>query len=685
MQRADRDRPEQDAPGLAGDEPAGEYTGRGSIAVRSDTQLATSPSQVAEGLTGPRPARWRRLTTAGRGVAGRPVAHHLLLLVCYLAAGIAVTWPRATYLTDGKLQATRDAGTYVWDFWWMAHSVLHLNNPWFTRAITAPVGVQLGYHALMPLEGVVMLPVTLLFGPSVSYNLLSILMPGLLCYAMYRAARLWLRSETGAIAAGGFFGLSTIMAWHAWYQLNLAAGALFVPLALEAAVRLRRSPSWKQAVILGVVAAGGLLTDQESAVLMLIVIVGALLPWLAGPLLRRARLIPWRPRRRALASDGPPWLRRLAVTGLATAVALVLASPQIAAMAAQSRAGGATFPAGAVATDYARSGANLAWLFAVSPHATRLGLTALTPISYHGPVLDGVLTFGFVVSVLGLLGLAVSWRRRSAWLLALLWLASAALALGSVLRVGAHFYTPLAVVWHGVRLSAIMPYTWFVRFPGMAGFREAARLTMLGIVPASLLAGAAVDWLRYHLAPLLIPVLMLAALEAGWAGNIGLGTMPTAMPAVDRPIAADHSSTIVVDVPFGVRGGVPLPDEGAAFDPESEVLATADGHPRAVGYLSRLPQSTLAAIRREPFYAGLLTAQGQPLPAAEKNTGTGSGAALISAARRGARRMNVGWVIVWHSSPDVLRYLARTGFRLDHSADGVLVYRPVVTPRPAAG
>ncbi len=63
--------------------------------------------------------------------------------------------------------------------------------------------------------------------------------------------------------------------------------------------------------------------------------------------------------------------------------------------------------------------------------------------------------------------------------------------------------------------------------------------------------------------------------------------MPTALPALDRPIAADHSASIVVDVPFGVRGGVPLPGEGAAFDPYAQVLSTADGHPRAVGYLSR--------------------------------------------------------------------------------------------------
>ena len=32
--------------------------------------------------------------------------------------------------------------------------------------------------------------------------------------------------------------------------------------------------------------------------------------------------------------------------------------------------------------------------------------------------------------------------------------------------------------------------------------------------------------------------------------------------------------------------------------------------------------------------------------------------------------MNVGWVIVWQPSTGVLRYLARTGFRLDYSAAG---------------
>ena len=638
-----------------------------------------------------------RLTGLRRGgrAAASPAARQLALLACYLAAGIAVTWPRATWLTEGKLPATRDGGSYVWDFWWMAHQVEHFGDPWFTRSIAAPAGTELGYHALMPLEGLVMTPVTLAFGPSASYNVLSIILPGLFCYAMYRAARLWLRTQAGAIAAGGFFGLSSMLTWQAFYLLNIAVGALFLPLALEAAVRLRRHPGPRQAVILGLVLAAELLSDQESAVLVAILVGLVLVPWLAA-----------RPRRHAVsgvsagggtptpdsrrdavsgdpAGSGTPTLaRKLAVTVAAVAVALAAASPQIVAMVVQSRSGGASFPTWAVDVAYVKYSANLRWMFSVSPRAVGLGLTALKPVSYPpvvngGPTLnDGIPAFGLVLTVLAVSGLVVSRRRRSAWMLALLWAWGAALALGPTLKIGTHVYVPAAEVWHGVRVSAIMPYTWFVQIPGLAGFREAARISLLAIVPAALLAGAAVDWLWARAHVLIAPVLILGLLEAGWGGNPSIAAMPTALPRLDAPIAADRSASLVVDVPFGIRGGIRQPDEGSAFDPEAQVLATADGHPRAVAYLSRIPPPTLAALRRHAFYAGLLSAQGKSRRAAERFAHRASYPALLAAARQDARGMDVGWVLVWHQTPAIARYLARTGFRFDYAADGALVYRP---------
>ena len=603
-------------------------------------------------------------------VAGNPVVRHLVILAGYLAAGIGLTWPRVTYVTGGKLPATRDAGVYVWDFWWMAHQVAHLGNPWFTRFIAAPVGAQLGYHALMPLEGFVMLPVTLAFGPSASYNLLSILLPGLSCYAMYRAARLWLPSQTGAIAAGAFFGLASDMAWHDWYQMNLAAGALFLPVALEAAVRLRRNPRLWQAAILGAVLGASLLTDQQSAVLVALLVAAVLLPWL---LERHAR-----DGATGNGAEGStPWRAKAMATAAAVAVALVVASPQIIAMAAQTRSGGAAISLQSVAQYYTTSSTYLPGLFQPSPRVVGLGLTFLKPVAYRGPIGDGIPTFGLVLTVVALLGLVVSWRRRSARMLGLLWLGCAVLALGSTLRLGNQVFVPFTEHWERVRVSAIMPFTWFVQLPGMAGFREATRFTMLGLVPAALLAGAGVEWLRIRNRLLLVPVLLLGLLEAGWGGDASVGAvwsgtrapavMRTALPALDRPIAADHSSSVVVDIPFGIRGGIPLPGEGSAFNPEDQVLATADGHPRAIAYLSRIPAPTLAAIRKNAFYLGLLKLE---------DAQNASSPALLSAARLNARRLHIGWVLVWSQSPAVSSYLARTGFRFDYQADGVLVYRP---------
>jgi hypothetical protein len=153
--------------------------------------------------------------------------------------------------------------------------------------------------------------------------------------------------------------------------------------------------------------------------------------------------------------------------------------------------------------------------------------------------------------------------------------------------------------------------------------------------------------------------------------------MPTALPAVDRPIAADHSGSIVVDVPFGIRG---IPWYGKAISPLALVLATADGHPRADSYTSWVPRPTLAGIRGHAFYTGLAAARvGKPISAAR-----------LAAARRDASALHIGWLLVWAKhwmAPNrpqhhhlhyaaIYRYLAATGFRLDHQADGVKVYRP---------
>jgi hypothetical protein len=132
---------------------------------------------------------------------------------------------------------------------------------------------------------------------------------------------------------------------------------------------------------------------------------------------------------------------------------------------------------------------------------------------------------------------------------------------------------------------------------------------------------------------------------------------------VVAPIAADHSGSIVVDIPFGMRGGVAF--YGREVSPQALVTATADGHPRAVSVTSWVSRPTVFAISAHPFY-GCLVAAEKDYPCTP---------AQLPAARRDALRMGIGWAIIWRPTILAGPYLRDLGFRLDRRKGGVSVYR----------
>ncbi len=635
-------------------------------------------------------ASWRFV----RRSAGRAWVRHVALLLIYIGAGIAATWPRFTYLVEGKLPRTTDVASFVWGMWWIAHQVVHLGNPFFTKLMAAPVGVQLGFSTLMPLAGFVMTPVTLLWGPSAAFTALSLLVPGLLCYTMFRAARLWL-NVPGSIAAGGFFGLSSMMLWQNWYHVNIAAGLIFLPVAIEAAVRLRRTQKIAPAVWLGIALGGAVMTSQEGAAIALLITAVILVPWIIGK----------------LVNDRPSLRKALVPLGIGAAVALVVASPQLIAMAQQIASGGAKVPIGTLAVNYTQFGVPLQTLFSPSPRLHYYGLGGLGSgyafnsaaafgVSVQPP--EGLPTFGIVVSVLALLGVIIGWRKRTTWWFLLLWAGCAVLALGTSLTIGSscvvdqiqpgkvfgrscHQYLPLLshvhwtqvpidhiVTWQKVLVSNLMPYTWLVRIPGLAGLREADRFMLVGMIGVAVLAGIVVDWLsrrrRWIAIPLVAAVAGLGVLESGWAGGlvgppaIPTQTMPTTMPAFDSTLKADHSNLIVLDVPFGLRGGLSL--VGSGISERTLLLATEDGHPRAVSYTAWVPKPTIDAIEAHPFYRYLMMYQGSRSKPTRRQ---------LRLAAADLKTLNIGWAIewtnLWRASHPLQRlhklesYLRKLGFR----------------------
>src|ERR1700739_2035646 len=74
----------------------------------------------------------------------RAARRQLALAAVYVVAGIAATWPSASYL-GGRLPDRGDVSSYVWDLWWVAHQAVHLGNPWFTADMAAPARMPLGF------------------------------------------------------------------------------------------------------------------------------------------------------------------------------------------------------------------------------------------------------------------------------------------------------------------------------------------------------------------------------------------------------------------------------------------------------------------------------------------------------------------------------------------------------------
>jgi hypothetical protein len=353
-------------------------------------------------------------------------------------------------------------------------------------------------------------------------------------------------------------------------------------------------------------------------------------------------------------------------TAIAAGVTALVASPQIIAMVVQAANGGATLPAVILAHQDTRYGVPVDSMFAPSPRLRYFGLHALGSFFHYQTRKEGIPTFGLVLTVLAIGGLMVAWKRPGTRALGAGWLACAVVALGSVLRIGHDRFVPLALVTHGASQSLLMPYTWLIHLPGLSGFREPDRVMFVGLLPAAILAGFAVERLRSRAPALLAVALALAVLEAGYSGSKFVTTMPTATPALDAPIAADHSGSLVVDVPFGLGGGLGI--YGSELSPRTLVMATADGHPRSVSATSWVPVPTVRAIKAHPFYRDLVVAE-------HRGSVVTFTPAQILAARRDALAMRVRWAVIWTPSNLAASFLRQVGFTLERQVGKAHLYQ----------
>jgi hypothetical protein len=204
-----------------------------------------------------------------------------LIFLAYLALSLllfgreAITDPNAICACAGD----GDPTSFMWSFEWMPHALFNGLDWYEPKIVWAPEGANLTQGGFgIPAMTFVLMPVTLIFGPVVAYNVASILLPVLAAWFAYRLCRYLTETTWPAFVGGLIFGFGTYMSAHLLGHLNLAS-VFLAPAAVLLVLQRRDGVISRErfVVLMAVVFALQLLLSAEMLLIGLLVGAVALL------------------------------------------------------------------------------------------------------------------------------------------------------------------------------------------------------------------------------------------------------------------------------------------------------------------------------------------------------------------------------------------------------------------------
>jgi hypothetical protein len=234
---------------------------RGREKVRKAGKFGLTEGSVALPAA-PLAGRWSLAGLLGRV---RAVRVELLVLMGFLGLAVLLLgsiWTSPATRTLGG--GVGDPGLFAWFLRWMPFAAGRHISPFASDYLNHPDGINLMWNTWMPLPGLLLSPLTLLFGPVLTFNVLVTLAYGLSAWSAYLAIHRYVPSHGAAACGGLVYGFSPAMVGHSHHPnliLILLLPWLFVLLD-EILDRQRGSPVWL-GVGLGAVAAAQLLTGAE--------------------------------------------------------------------------------------------------------------------------------------------------------------------------------------------------------------------------------------------------------------------------------------------------------------------------------------------------------------------------------------------------------------------------------------
>ena len=189
-----------------------------------------------------------------------------LAAVYYLLAALAVTlWLWRDPASRTVAGNPNDADQFAWFFRYDATAVAHLRLPALvTTAMNAPQGVNAMWNTFMMLPGVLLAPVTLLFGPQSALTVFLTAGFAGSATAMFAVLRRWDVSSPAAALGGAVYGFSPAVLHSAIGHYDLQF-AVLPPLIVHVGLRLAtgRTTALRGGLALGLLVTAQLFITEE--------------------------------------------------------------------------------------------------------------------------------------------------------------------------------------------------------------------------------------------------------------------------------------------------------------------------------------------------------------------------------------------------------------------------------------
>ena len=501
----------------------------------------------------------------------RTIGFHVVALACFTVPAAVLWW----HVWSGHPSAVLTCGCgdpaqEVWFVAWPAWAIAHLHSPVFSGAVNVPDGANLLSNTSGTLVGIVLAPVTWVFGPVAATNAALTLAPALSAWACFAAIRPLVTWKAGAVPAALVYGYSAAIVTSLTFG-HVSVSVLVIPPFLfttlhEIVIRQEHTVRRDGLLLAALVVVQFFLSPEILVMCVVLAVVGLLAVMAVGWRQLRGRAGHALP---ALALGGgvslallayPTWYGLAgpqAVSGVLFALAPISGVPLSGFLAPGAY--------GARAPEYIRFGGYLG----------RMG----PPPDYIGG--------GVALAALG--SVVIGRRRPLTWLLVFLAAVVFSLALGGYL-LGApswlgHPWLPWRDLWRLPVLKEILPFQFEPLFTLFVAFVIAVGLDALHGAPRR--RGS---WLRSHRTAVTSAatavVAVIAFVPVFVTFEAPLRVVGVHNPVYLRPgepvLAAD---TVVLTIPFAVSGSAqPMlwqAVDGMRFRLAGAALKTPDARGRA--------------------------------------------------------------------------------------------------------